>query len=100
MFMRKTMTAGLLALGLLAMPAKAAWFEARSDHFMVYAQGGADEARNLAIDLERFDKGMRLLRSMPADPIAKVNPLTIFVVPDLGAVRRLCRQLRQRRRLL
>jgi len=90
--MRKTMTAGLLALGLLAMPAKAAWFEARSDHFIVYAQGGADEARNLAIDLERFDKGMRLLRSMPADPIAKVNPLTIFVVQDLGAVRRLCGQ--------
>lgn len=87
--LRAAMAAGCLA----AAPASASWFEAKSDHFIVYAEGGADAARDQAIELERFDKAMRAVREMPDDEAAKVNPLTVYVVADIPAVARLCTQL-------
>ena len=77
---------------LASTPAAASWLEARSPHFIVYSEAGEPALRDMATKLERFDQGMRRLRDLPDEPSNTVNPLTVFVVPDAAAVRRLCLQ--------
>ncbi|MFD1952017.1 hypothetical protein ACFSGX_14685 [Sphingomonas arantia] len=76
--------------GALATPATAAWFEARSDHFVIYAPGSADTARDYATRLERFDKGLRVMRGLPERPSDRANPLYVYVLPDAASIERLC----------
>ncbi|WP_076068612.1 hypothetical protein [Sphingomonas montana] len=79
------------ALTILATPVAAAqWFEARSDHFVIYAPGSADTARDYATRLERFDKGLRVIRKRPDRPSDRSNPLFIYVLDNPAAVERLC----------
>jgi len=80
------------ALTALAGPAAAApWFEARSDHFIIYAPGKAESAQDYATRLERFDKGMRVMRGLPDRPSDRDNPLYVYVLPDAAAVEQLCK---------
>jgi uncharacterized protein DUF1570 len=83
----------LLAALLLLAPAaaQAQWHEASSTHFVVYAEGNAESVRAFATKLERFDKGMRVLNGLADEDLGPANRLTIFVVSDIGAVRRLAR---------
>lgn len=76
----------------LSAPALAApsWYEARSDHFVVYAPGNVDSARDYATRLERFDKGLRVMRGLPDRPTDRANPLSVYVLPNAAAVERLC----------
>jgi hypothetical protein len=80
-----------LALGsVAASPARAEWREARSRHFAVYSEGKEAELRETATRLEQLDALMRMLSgnaTAEADQIA--NPLTVYVVDDIAAVRRL-----------
>lgn len=41
------------------------WWEAESDHFKVVTSGTEEDARNMAISLERLDQALRMFRGMP-----------------------------------
>lgn len=73
----------LFALALTAVaatPASAEWQRASSPHFIIYADESAAELKLYAEKLERFDKAVRIARSMKDPPVGDGNRLTIFVV--------------------
>jgi tetratricopeptide (TPR) repeat protein len=72
-----------------ALPAEAAWREASTNHFVIYSEQSAESLREFATRLEKYDKAMRLVRNMADEPRGDANRLTIYVVQDLGAVRKL-----------
>lgn len=73
-----------------AMPAAAAWFEVRTDHFTVYSDGEEGATRAFAAKLERFDQGMRKLRGLYDGELQRANPLTVYVVTGISQVQKLC----------
>ena len=79
---------GLLLLFASA-PANADWYEASTGHFVVYSEQEPKKLSEFAGKLERFDRVMRLLRSVPEEPIGPANRLTIYVVDDQGDVSKL-----------
>ena len=72
-----------------AAPARAEWHKASSRHFIIYSDSKADQLRAFATRLERFDKAMRVARSMGDPEVGDGNRLTVFVVRDTLAVRSL-----------
>ncbi|MCW4461691.1 hypothetical protein OK349_08215 [Sphingomonas sp. BT-65] len=80
-----------VGIALLAAPltARADWFEASSDHFVVYAEGDAQRVERFAADLERFDKALRVARAIPSTPPGQANRVTVYVVARTGAVQSL-----------
>ena len=89
MISRKTSL--LLAAAALALPgpARAAWHEASSTHFIIYADESPDRLREFATRLEKFDKAVRVARSMQDHPPGPGNRLTVFVVSNVGQVQKL-----------
>jgi hypothetical protein len=85
------MVTGVLvgAMSIAAAPARAEWLEATSKHFIVYANGDADDLKRRAEQLERFDSVFRFFQNVPDKPEDASNRLTVYVVPDGSAVRRL-----------
>lgn len=83
---------GWLALALVAAaaPAHADWLRAETRHFIVYDDARDAEVRALASDLERFDGFIRLFHDAPEVDGAESNKLTVFVVPNVRMVQRLC----------
>lgn len=81
--------AALFAM-LSAAPAAAEWREANSEHFVIYADSNETWLRGFADRLERYDGALRLSRGMTTPAGAKSNRLTIYVVPSIDAVARLC----------
>jgi tetratricopeptide (TPR) repeat protein len=57
------------AAALLSGPAHAKWWEARTDHFIVYSEGDRTEVEQFARSLERYDMAMRSVQKIPADNI-------------------------------
>jgi len=76
-YLRKTLLC-LAATSSLALPAHAEWRRATSRHFIVYSQGSANELRESAIALERYDQLLRLMSI--AKPDATSRPLTVFMI--------------------
>ena len=74
-----------------AAPAQAAWHRASSAHFIIYADQSPAKLRDFAVKLERFDKAVRIARSMHDVPIGDGNRLTVFVVSNPRAVQKLAR---------
>ncbi len=70
-------------------PAAAALHEARTRHFIIYGDVGAEELRLFAERLERFDQAVRRVRGMKDPPLTDSNKLTIYVLPNTGAIERL-----------
>ncbi|MEO7410538.1 MAG: hypothetical protein ABIU10_04355, partial [Sphingomicrobium sp.] len=64
-----------------AAPASAEWQRASSPHFIIYANESPDKLRAFAEKLERFDRGVRIARSMKDPPIGDGGRLTVLVVP-------------------
>jgi tetratricopeptide (TPR) repeat protein len=62
--------------------ARAEWFEASSDHFVVYLEGTAERAERFASDLERFDRSLRIARGIADSPPGAANRVTVYVVDD------------------
>jgi tetratricopeptide (TPR) repeat protein len=69
--------------------AQAAWHEARSNHFIIYANEKPETIRAFTERLERFDQAVRQLRRMPDPPLTDAARLKIFVVKDQYSVERL-----------
>ena len=72
-----------------AQPAAAEWFEATSKHFIVYANGTADAVQKRAERLEQFDSLVRYYNSIPSREGDGSNKVTVYVVANDAAVRRL-----------
>lgn len=81
----------LAAAAAAAMPfsAQAAWHKASTKHFVIYSEQKPDELRAYAEKLERFDKAVRIGRSMRDYEVGDGNRLTIFVVGSVSAVQAL-----------
>lgn len=80
----------LIAASVLAgTQAQAAWYEAKSNHFMIWANENPNELKAYAQTLERFDSSARRLMGMPDPPLTDAGRLNIFVLPSLGAVSKL-----------
>ena len=81
------------ALALLAIGTRASaeWQRASSPHFIIYADEEPAKLRAFAEKLERFDKAVRLTRSMKDPPVGDGNRLTVFIVSGAVAVQRLHR---------
>ena len=80
---------GCAVLALAGTSANAAWQKVSSPHFVIYADGAPDKLRAFATRLEKFDKAVRIVRSMADPKVGDGNRLTVFVVPDVKAVQAL-----------
>lgn len=79
----------VLALFGLAAPAHAEWWEARTDHFIVYSESSANDARTYAERLERFDRALRSLQSIKDAEETDWSRVTVFRTGDIGTMGRL-----------
>jgi hypothetical protein len=52
----------------VATPARAAWMEASSQHFVIYANESPDNLRVISERLERFHHAMELLLGLKPEP--------------------------------
>lgn len=81
-----------LAIALIALApaaASAAWHEASTVHFRVYAEGKPEQVRDFATRLERFDRGLHVLNGLPDRDRGPASRVTVFVVPNVAAIQRL-----------
>lgn len=69
--------------------ASAAWHEASTTHFVIYADENPDKLREFATKLEKFDSAVRYARAMQDIPPGPGNRLTIFVVANVGEIEKL-----------
>lgn len=77
---------------LSAAPANAEWWEARSDHFIVYSQSPAKDTRAYAERLERFDQALRSLQGIGSDDaLSDSRRLTVYRFGDIDAMGALAR---------
>jgi tetratricopeptide (TPR) repeat protein len=74
------------ALLIAAVPAHAAWHEAKSKHFVVYADENPNELQQYAEKLERFDQAVRFIRRMGDPELTDSGRVTLFVLPDAESV--------------
>lgn len=81
---------GLLGMLAVAAPAQAEWLEAKSRHFVLYADASEQIIRRQAEALERLDNGLRRFMSVAEEPEIASRKVTVFMVPerDIGG---LCR---------
>jgi len=70
-------------------PGIAAWHEAKSKHFIIYADQRPEVLKAFATKLEKFDKAVRILRASDDPPIGDAGRLTIYVLSDTEAVSKL-----------
>lgn len=76
-----------------AAPAHAEWWEAKTEHFIVYSQSPAKDARAYAERLERFDQALRSLQGVvEQEPLSDTQRLTVFRFGDIGDIETLARR--------
>ncbi|WP_375428564.1 hypothetical protein [uncultured Sphingomonas sp.] len=87
----KGIKAGLATAAAIAFaePAQAEWLKASSRHFTVYSNTTVESVTALATRLERVDGALRYVYSMKEAENAGSPPVTVFVVDDTAAIRRL-----------
>ena len=86
--MRISLFLGAAALALAA-PAAAAWQQATSKHFIIYGDMPAEEMKEYAEKLEKFDAAARLIRSMNDPVVGDGNRVQVLVVSSMLDVNRL-----------
>jgi tetratricopeptide (TPR) repeat protein len=77
------------ALVVLGGPANAAWYEAKSKHFIIYADDKAERLQTFAQRLERFDQAVRHIRHMDDPALTDSNRLRVYELGSEGAVGKL-----------
>lgn len=79
-----------VALFALAAPARAEWWEAETDHFIVYSETSAANAKEFAEKMERLDMSLRSLQNIKLNPATSDSQkLTVFRSGDMDDVGRL-----------
>ncbi|MFD2134942.1 hypothetical protein ACFSLT_06325 [Novosphingobium resinovorum] len=87
--MRFRIVAAALAAWFSVTPAQAAWTEASSEHFVIYANDSDKDITRFAQQLERYHAGMAyVLGSKVAKP-SPSNRVTVYVVKNTREVREL-----------
>ncbi len=91
MNVRRWMAAALMVVGVVAAaaPAQAEWREARAKHFILYGNMSDGDIRAMATRLEQFDAVLRYIYRLPELDGQESNPVTVYAVADVAAVRRL-----------
>ncbi len=69
--------------------ANAAWYEAQSKHFIIYADQSPKALADFGTRLEKFDQAVRVLLKMDDPVIGDGNRLTVYVLPTDADVRKL-----------
>lgn len=87
--MKVKLLALALSVAAAVSPAQAAWRQASTAHFVIYSEDDEKSLREFATKLEKYDAAMRYMRGLPDPEVSPNNRLTVFVVPDLLAVRKL-----------
>lgn len=87
------MIRSLFAAALLTLPAaaQADWYEASTDHFVVYSEDNPQRLEKFATQLEQFDKALRTMRGLAAHPVGDANRVVVYVVDGASIVSRLAR---------
>ena len=73
----------------LAMPAQAEWYEASSEHFVIYADDSEKDVREFATNLERYHSAMEFVTGRQTETPSPSNRVTIFAVGSSRAMRKL-----------
>lgn len=79
----------VIAAFTLTTKAQAAWHEASSDHFVIYADDSEKDIRRFAENLERYHSAMTVLVGRKTNVPSPSNRVTIFVVGSRGEMREL-----------
>lgn len=79
----------LMALSGFGVPASAAWYEASSDHFVIYADDSEKDVREFSQNLERYHSALEYVIGREIAKPSPSNRLVIFVVGDQSDIRRL-----------
>jgi tetratricopeptide (TPR) repeat protein len=79
----------VLAAFAAALPVRAAWHEASSDHFVIYADQKPEQVRAFAERLERYHGAMSYFRKANTKKPSPSNRVTIYVVRNEKEVRKL-----------
>ena len=69
--------------------ARAEWQEASSANFVVYSDDAPEKVKAFATELERFDKGMRVMRGVPDQVISPAQRVMVFVLRNAATVEKL-----------
>ena len=85
--LRRLLPALLFAFS--AVPAAAAWHEARSNHFIIYSDQNPGDLQRFAEQLERFDQAVRFVRGMEDPALTDANRLRIYVLRSESAIAKL-----------
>ena len=79
-----------LALFAFASPAQAEWWEAKTDHFIVYSETSAADAKKFAEKMEQLDMSLRSLQNVKFSPVTSESQrLTVFRFGDVDDISRL-----------
>ena len=79
-----------VALFSFATPAQAEWWQAETDHFIVYSETSAANAKEFAEKMERLDMSLRSLQNVKFSPATSDSrKLTVFRFGDTGDIGRL-----------
>ncbi len=69
--------------------ANAAWYQASSKHFVVYADDSADHIKAYTERLERFDQAIRYWHSAGESSLGPSSRVTVFVMSDLADIQKI-----------
>ena len=81
----------LASLVIWAAPVQARWYEASSDHFVIYADDQEKDVRIFAENLEKYHAAISLVSGRSTEVPSPSNRLTIFVVGSQREIRKLAR---------
>ena len=76
-------------LSAVAAPAHADWYEASSDHFVIYADDREADVREFATNLERYQSAMEFITGKQDTKPSPSARVTVFVVGGQSAMNRL-----------
>ncbi|WP_390584914.1 DUF1570 domain-containing protein [Erythrobacter sp. MTPC3] len=82
-------TFALIALAFGSHAAKADWYEASSEHFVIYADDSEKDIRRFAENLERYQSALANLTGRKLENPSPSNRVTIFVAGSGRDIRRL-----------
>lgn len=69
--------------------AKADWFKASSDNFVIYSDQSENSVRNFSDRLERYHSALLFMNGAEPYKVSPSNRVTIFVLKDINAVKKL-----------